>query len=79
MIYYRKDKFNVIPNYAFCLEETCECGRNFKYSIKDGQVVRLGPGKRIVRYISIGERLSEICKECMKCLCFPVTESRLNT
>jgi hypothetical protein len=46
MIYYYEDKFNVISNYAFCLEDACESGRNFKYNIRDGQVVRLGPGEK---------------------------------
>ena len=83
MIYYRKDKFNVIPNYAFCLENACESGRNFKCSIRDGQVVCPGPGKKSVRYLNTGEwfvpLLSEICQEYMKWRSLPVTESRWNT
>ena len=46
MIYYRKEKLNITHNYKFCLEDGSESGRNFKYNIRDGQMVRLGPGKK---------------------------------
>jgi len=83
MIYFRKEKFKVLRNNALYLEDACECGRNFKYSVRDGQVVLLGQGKNSVRYVNSGERsvqrLSESRREHMNCLLLPVTESRLNT